>query len=199
MGKHEVKRTGAGASGVAKRPAVFIDRDGTIIEYVDVLSEPSQIKLLSGAAEAIAKLNQLNFLVIGLTNQPNIEKGLVTMEELEAVHARLREELAESGAHLDAIYTCPHRYRPPTDATGQCECRKPGIKLIREAQTDFAIDMEQSWFIGDRLRDVETGRRAHLKTIFVATGGPSKDDEFFSDAKPDYAVDDLLAAAQLIR
>jgi len=186
MGEHEVS------------PAVFIDRDGTIIEFVDVLSEASQVKLLPGAAEAIADLNRRGFLVIALTNQPNIEKGLLTQEGLKAIHDLLGKMLAESGAHLDAIYTCPHKYRPPTDPVSQCECRKPGQKLIKDAQADFAIDMERSWFVGDRLRDVETGRRAHLKTILVATGGPSKDDEFFSEAQPDYAVDDLLAAVRLI-
>src|ERR1700722_19213760 len=111
MGDHEIKR-----------PAVFIDRDGTIIEFVDVLSEPSQVTLLSGAAEAIADLNRRDFLVIALTNQPNIEKGLLTQDDLTAIHALLQKMLAESGAHLDAIYTCPHKYRPPTDPVPQCQC-----------------------------------------------------------------------------
>jgi len=191
MGEHEV-----GVSG--KRQAVFIDRDGTIIEFVDVLSEPSQVKLLPGAAEAIADLNRRGFLVIVLTNQPNIEKALLTQDDLKTIHDLLENMLAKSGAHLDAIYTCPHRYRPPADPVPQCECRKPGLKLIKDAQADFAIDMAGSWFVGDRLRDVETGRRAHLKTILVATGGPGKDDEFFPDAKPDYAVGDLSAAVRVI-
>ena len=181
-----------------QQPAVFIDRDGTIIEFVDVLSESSQVKLLPGAAEAIAELNRRGFLVIALTNQPNIEKGLLTQEGLKAIHDLLQDLLAESGAHLDAIYTCPHRYRPPADPVPQCECRKPGIKLIQDAQAEFLIDMANSWFVGDRLRDVETGRRANLKTILVSTGGPSKDDEFFPDTKPDYTADDLLGAVHLI-
>ena len=185
MGEHEIK----------KRPAVFIDRDGTIIEFVDVLSEPSQVKLLSGAAEAIADLNRRGFLVIALTNQPNIEKGLLTEEGLKVIHDLLQKMLAESGAHLDAIYTCPHKYRPE----GQCACRKPGIKLIQDAQKDFPIDMEHSWFVGDRLRDVQTGINAKIKTILVPTGGPSKDDEFFPDTKPDYGAANLLAAVQLIK
>ena len=181
------------------KPAVFIDRDGTIVFFVDVLSEPSQVKLLPGAAEAIADLNRRGFLVIALTNQPNIEKGLLTQDGLKAIHDLLQKQLAESGARLDAIYTCPHKYRPPTDPMPQCECRKPGLKLLEDAQAEFPIDMAKSWFIGDRLRDVETGRRAHLKTILVPTGGSSKDDEFFSDTKPDYTADDLLAAVRLIR
>jgi D-glycero-D-manno-heptose 1,7-bisphosphate phosphatase len=176
------------------KPAVFLDRDGTVIEQVEVLTEPARIKLLPGAAEAIADLNRRGFLVIGLTNQPIMEKGLLTKEGLQNIHTALREALAKSDAHLDAIYTCPHRYRE----TGQCRCRKPGLGLLEDAQREFPIDMGKSWLIGDRLRDIETGRHAGLKTIFVATGGPSKDDEFFPDTKPDHAVADLLAAVRLI-
>jgi mannose-1-phosphate guanylyltransferase / phosphomannomutase len=192
MGEHEVINS-------QKRPAVFLDRDGTIIKFVDVLAEPSQVELLPGAAEAIADLNRRDFLVIGLTNQPNIEKGLLTEKDLKAIHDLLQKMLAVSGAHLDAIYTCPHKYRPPTDTVPQCTCRKPGIKLIQDAEKDFPIDMGRSWFVGDRLRDVQTGINAKLKTILVPTGGSSKDDEFFPDAKPDYKADDLLAAVQFIK
>lgn len=187
-----------------KKPAVFIDRDGTIIEFVDVLSRQAQVTLLPGAAEAIADLNRRGFFVIGLTNQPNIEKGLLTETDLKAIHDFLQKMLAARGAHLDAIYTCPHKYRPPTDPVPQCECRKPGIKLLQDAQADFAatgspIDMAGSWFVGDRLRDVETGKWAHLKTILLMADGSSKDDEFFPDTKPDYAADDLAAAVHFIQ
>jgi histidinol-phosphate phosphatase family protein len=178
-----------------KKPAVFIDRDGTLIEQVDVLTESSQLKLLPGAEEAIADLNRRGFLVFALTNQPVIEKGLLTLEGLKKIHDTLEEKFAVSGAHLDGIYTCPHKYR----AEGQCECRKPGLKLIKDAQADFDIDMEHSWFVGDRLRDVETGRRAHLPTILVTTGGESKDDDFFPDARPDHTVNTLSEAVAIIK
>ncbi len=177
-----------------KRPAVFIDRDGTIIRLIDALTSPSQLILLPGAAEAIADLNRRGFLAIGLTNQPIMEKGLLTEQGLAAIHEALQKMLAGYGAHLDAIYTCPHRYR----AEGQCECRKPGLKLLRDAQAEFPIDMENSWMVGDRLRDIETGRRAHLKTILITSNGPSDDNKFFPDTKPDYTVPDLLVAAHII-
>lgn len=181
---------------MGKRPTVFIDRDGTIIKQVEILTEPSQLVLLPGVAGAIADLNRRGFLVIGLTNQPIIEKGLLSMEGLKTIHEVLQRMLSESGAHLDAIYTCPHRYHEE----GQCECRKPGLGLIKDAQAEFPmIDMQNSWLIGDRLRDVETGRRVGFKTIFVETGGPSKDDAFFPEAKPDYTAKDLGAAVQLIK
>ena len=178
-----------------KSSAVFIDRDGTIIKQVDVLTDPAQLEFFSDAATAIADLNKRGFFVFALTNQPVIEKGLLTLEGLKKIHDVLAAKLAASGAHLDGIYTCPHKYR----AEGQCECRKPGLKLIKDAQMDFDIDMDHSWFVGDRLRDVETGRRAHLKTILVTTGGESKDDDFFADAKPDHTVKTLSEAAEIIK
>jgi histidinol-phosphate phosphatase family protein len=178
-----------------KRPAVFIDRDGTIIHQVDVLTDSAQIELYSDAAAAITDFNKRGFLVIGLTNQPIIEKGLLALDGLKKIHEFLGAMLAESGAHLDAIYTCPHKYREE----GQCECRKPGLKLIKDAQADFEIDMEHSWLIGDRLRDVETGRRAGVKTILVETGGESKDDDFFLNTKPDYITKTLSEAVRIVK
>ena len=183
-------------TGEDKKAAVFIDRDGTIIEQVEILTEPSQLKLLPGVTEAIVDLKRRGFLVIGLTNQPIIEKGLLTMEGLKVIHEALQKKLAEAGARLDAIYTCPHRYR----AEGQCKCRKPGLGLIKDAQAEFPmIDMQNSWLIGDRLRDMETGKRAGLKTIFVKTGGQSNDDGFFPDTKPDYIADTIADAAEFIK
>ena len=181
---------------VVKHPTVFLDRDGTIIRCVDILTDPVQLELLPGAAEAIAGLNRAGFLVIAITNQPIIEKGLLTLEALDHIHDVLRNKLAAYGAQLDAIYTCPHRYRPER----QCVCRKPGTKLVSDAQADFPIDIESSWFVGDRLRDVETGRQANLKTILVQTGGGSddEDDQFFPETKPDYVAGDLRVAATII-
>ena len=123
-----------------KKPAVSIDRDGTLIETVEVLTESSQTKLFPEAGRAIAELNRHGFFVIVLTNQPIVEKGILAMEGLEKIHEKLRADLAEGGAHFDGIYTCPHRYR----AEGQCDCRKPGLGLIKDAQKDFPIDMDKS-------------------------------------------------------
>jgi histidinol-phosphate phosphatase family protein len=177
-----------------KRPAVFIDRDGTIIEPVEVLTEPSQLQLFPDAGAAIANLNKRGFLVFTVTNQPIIEKGLLSLDELKTINDTLQAKLGTFGAHLDAIYTCPHKYREE----GQCECRKPGLGLLEQAQKEFDIDMENSWFVGDRLRDVETGRRAHIKTILVTTGGANDSDTLFPDAKPDYTVNSLTEAVQII-
>lgn len=189
---------------ISSKPAVFLDRDGTIIEHFEILNNPAQVKLIPGAGEAIADLNRRGYIVIGITNQPAMEKGLITEQQLEAVHAGLARQLAVFGAHLDRIYTCPHKYRPPGDPVPQCACRKPGTKLIEDAEADFAragtpIDVAQSWLVGDRLRDIETGKRAHLRTILVMTGGASSDDEFFADAKPNILISDLVSAVKLIK
>ncbi|MDE2018744.1 MAG: HAD family hydrolase [Patescibacteria group bacterium] len=176
------------------RPAVFLDRDGTVIRYVENLVDPRQVELLPHAAEAIADLNHRGFLVFIATNQPMIEKKMLTPSNLEEIHDALRKQLAANGAHLDGIYVCPHQFRP----SGQCECRKPGIKMVRDAKTDFPISVPESWFVGDRLRDIETGKRAGMKTILLATGGDNDDDGFFAETHPDFEAADLKAAVKII-
>jgi histidinol-phosphate phosphatase family protein len=132
--------------------AVFLDRDGTIIEDAHYLSRPEQIKLLPGAAEAIARVNTLLIPVIIVTNQSGIARGIFSVEDHEAITAKLAEILAAEGAVVDASYFCPHA---PEDA---CDCRKPGTLLFRQAASDLhGIDLSRALYIGDRLRDVEPG------------------------------------------
>ena len=130
--------------------AVFLDRDGTIIEDAHYLSHPDQVRLIDGAAEAIARINSLLVPVIVVTNQSGIARGIFSEEAHERVTARLNEMLAERGAHVDASYYCPHA---PEDA---CECRKPGTLLYRKASSDnHGLDLSRALYIGDRFRDVE--------------------------------------------
>lgn len=130
--------------------AVFLDRDGTIIEDAHYLSHPDQIKLIDGAAEAIARINSALIPVIVITNQSGIARGIFTEQDHERVTAKLDDQLAERGAHIDAWYHCPHG---PEDA---CECRKPGTLLFRKASSDHhGIDLTRALYIGDRFRDVE--------------------------------------------
>ena len=130
--------------------AVFLDRDGTIIEDAHYLSRPEQVKLIYGAAEAIARINALLIPVIVVTNQSGIARGFFTVEDYEQVMQHLNALLAEHGAHIDASYYCPH---PPEAG---CECRKPGTLLFRMAQEDNPeIELARALYIGDRLRDVE--------------------------------------------
>lgn len=146
--------------------AVFLDRDGTIVEDAGFLHEPGKLRLLPGAAEAIRRLNQHGYLVVSVTNQSGIARGLYTVADYAAVQRRLTELLAGHDAHLDGSYFCPHH----PEFTGPCECRKPGTKLFRDAQAALDIDFERSWWVGDRLSDVEPARALNGHGILVATG-----------------------------
>jgi histidinol-phosphate phosphatase family protein len=130
------------------RPAVFFDRDGTLMRDVDFASRPEQVELLPGAAEAVRRVTDAGMLAVLVTNQSGIGRGLISPDEFERVHARLVELLAEEGAHLDGAYHCPHA---PEDG---CDCRKPGTGLFVRAAREHDIDLTASWCIGDRWRDV---------------------------------------------
>lgn len=132
------------------RRAVFLDRDGTIIEDVAYLRDKDQVHLLPGAADAIKRLNESGFLAIVVTNQSGIARGLLSRNDYRLAERRVDELLARDGARLDAHYFCPHL----PELTGPCDCRKPGALLYRQAAEQFHIDFGQSWWVGDRMRDV---------------------------------------------
>jgi D-glycero-D-manno-heptose 1,7-bisphosphate phosphatase len=150
---------------VSKR-AVFLDRDGTIVDDPGFLYEPSKVKLLPGAADAIRRLNEHGFLVVVVTNQSGIARGLYTVADYSAVQRRLDELLAAQGAHVDGSYFCPHY----PEITGPCDCRKPGLKLFNDAQAALDIDFRRSWWVGDRLSDVQPAYTLGGQGILVATG-----------------------------
>jgi D-glycero-D-manno-heptose 1,7-bisphosphate phosphatase len=150
----------------SRRPAVFLDRDGTIIEDTGYLHEPDMVKLLSGAAEAIRRLNDAEILVVEVTNQSGIARGLYGVAEYEAVERKLGALLTAHRAHLDGSYFCPHHPR----FNGHCDCRKPGVKLFNDAREALDIDFERSWWVGDRLSDVQPARELGGQGILVATG-----------------------------
>jgi D-glycero-D-manno-heptose 1,7-bisphosphate phosphatase len=150
---------------VANR-AVFLDRDGTIVEDPGFLHEPDKVTLLTGAAAAIRLLNEAGYRVIIVTNQSGIARGRYTVGDYEAVQRRLGELLAAQGARIDGAYFCPHY----PQLSGPCECRKPGPKLFRDAQAAFDIDFARSWWVGDRLSDVQPARLLGGEGILVTTG-----------------------------
>ena len=178
--------------------AVFLDRDGTINREVDVLQDVRQLRLLPGAAQAIKKLNQSQYLVVVITNQPVIARGWLTEKEVDHIHDVLIRRLAKRGAKIDATYYCPHhpnanlkKYRV------RCRCRKPGIGMIEKAVRELGINLRASWVIGDSGRDVATGKRAGSKTKLVATGYGGKDID--CGAQPDFVARNLLAAVRIIK
>lgn len=146
--------------------AVFFDRDGTLIEDPGFLHEPGKVRLVPGAAQAVARLNQAGWLVVTVSNQSGIARGLYTEADYHAVQRRLVELLAAHEARLDGSYFCPHH----PDVTGPCACRKPAVKLFEDARTALGIDLAKSWYVGDRLSDVEPARRLGGGGLLVRTG-----------------------------
>ena len=146
--------------------AVFFDRDGTLIEDPGFLHEPGKVRLVPGAAQAVARLNQAGWLVVTVSNQSGIARGLYTEADYHGVQRRLVELLTAHDARLDGSYFCPHH----PDLTGPCDCRKPGVRLFEEARTALGIDLAKSWYVGDRLSDVEPARRLGGRGVLVRTG-----------------------------
>ena len=147
------------------RAAVFLDRDGTIIRDTGYVGSEDAVELIPGAAEAIRVLNETGWPVVVVTNQSGIARGYFTSEDYERVRARI-DTLHESyGARLDGSYACPHH----PDETGPCECRKPGTLLHRQAADTLDLDVSRSWYIGDRLRDVQPAQELGGVGVLVPT------------------------------
>jgi histidinol-phosphate phosphatase family protein len=169
--------------------AVFLDRDGTIIEDLGYPDDPDEVWLLPGAALAIGRLNQSDLFVIVVTNQSGIARGLLTTQEYMATQQRLDELLGMEGAGIDAHYFCPHL----PELTGPCECRKPGTLLYRQAAERFGLDLSRSWWVGDRLRDVLPAKTFGGRGILVGQTEPERaEGDQFLRAK------DLMGAVELI-
>ncbi len=176
-----------------KQKAIFLDRDGTINEYVGFLTNIDEFKLLDGVTDAIKKINASGFLAIVVTNQPVVARGEVTYEQLDEIHHKMETLLGQEGAYLDAIYYCPHH--PHFGYAGEvkslkieCECRKPKPGMLMKAAKDYNIDLEQSWMIGDSKNDILAGKNAGCKTVLIGT---EEDDQ-------DITVGTLLEGVQKI-
>jgi len=147
--------------------AVFLDRDGTIVEEVEFLHDPALVRLIPGAAQAIRRLNDARWPVVMVSNQSGIARGLYTVHGFFAVQRRIDELLRAGGARLDGVFFCPHH----PDFTGPCDCRKPGTRLFHEAATQLGdIDLEHSWFVGDRISDVTPALALKGHGVLVRTG-----------------------------
>ncbi|KIH75776.1 D-alpha,beta-D-heptose 1,7-bisphosphate phosphatase [Geoalkalibacter ferrihydriticus] len=153
------------------RRAVFLDRDGTINVEKDYLFRPEDFEFIPGAPEAIARLKQAGFLVIVVTNQSGVARGYFSVDEVRALHDFLQKELAPFGAAVDAFYLCPHH---PEQGVGSyksdCDCRKGRPGMLLRAAAEHAIDLRRSFMVGDKVADVEAGRRAGCRSLLVLTG-----------------------------
>lgn len=165
-----------------KSKAVFLDRDGTIARDVHYCSRPEDLELLPTVPEAIRMLNGSGFKVVVVTNQSGIARGYFTEDTLALIHEKMKADLARYGAHVDAIYYCPHH---PDD---HCLCRKPGTLLFRRAAEEMDIDLAQSFVVGDLPIDIQAGQALGCKTFLVTTGPESAD---AATATADHVVDTL--------
>lgn len=168
------------------RRAVFLDRDGTIARYRVYCRNPQEFDLLPGAGNAIRSLNRAGFLVMVMTNQSAISRGMITRQTLEAIHQKMHRELAKYGARVDAVYFCPHH---PDDG---CVCRKPQIGMITQAAQEWNLSLKRSYAIGDRHLDVQTGQAAGATAILVRSGHPP---EPANGVVPSHEADSLEQAA----
>jgi len=148
--------------------AIFLDRDGTLNPDPGYISDPDDYELFPGAGEALVRLKKAGYLLILITNQSGISRGLINRQQLELVHKKLQSLLAAFGVSLDAIYYCPHHPDfPPVNGVSVCNCRKPQPGMVLQAIKDFNIDIKSSFFIGDRSSDVKIALRSEVKPIFI--------------------------------
>lgn len=172
--------------------AVFLDRDGTIIEDVGYPHERSAIKFLPLVSEAISILNQNGYRVIVTTNQSGVARGYFTEDALRQINQYIRDTLAARGAVIDRVYYCPHHVEGTIkEYRKACDCRKPNPGMIQQATRELDIDLKRSFAIGDKPLDVEAGRRAGCRTILLGddTGDTGA-------AAPDYVAADLYRAVE---
>ena len=185
-----------------KRPAVFIDRDGTISEEVGYVNHPTRFRLYSYSADAIKTLNDNNWLAIVVTNQAGVARGYFSEDVIVSVHDQLNKQLATQNARLDAIYYCAHHPtvgEPPYRL--DCDCRKPKAGLVNRAVTDFEIDLSNSWMVGDRYSDIELAQNAGLRSAFVLSGYGRGEWEFQRSnwkLQPNLVCENLLDAVRSI-
>lgn len=182
-----------GSPPQTKRAAVFLDRDGTLIEEREYLSDPSEVALISGAAAALLELRQAGFALVLVTNQSAVGRGWLTETTLSEIHAELERHLAEAGVTLDAIYACPdvdaeHVEDAENAAPGSPPSadRKPGAGMLIRAAADLNLNLEESWIIGDHARDLAAGRNAGCRgKILVLTG---HGEQFRDEIQPEDSI-----------
>ena len=186
-----------------RQVAIFIDRDGTLIEEVKHLTEQKQIRIIATAFEAIRRANQADVRTVVITNQSVIARGYLSQAELGLIHEDLRARFKRAGASLDAFYYCPHH---PAEGSApfvvDCNCRKPKPGMLLQASAEMGLDLGRSVMIGDTLADVEAGHRAGTTGVLVKTGYGAEiaaelagcHESLSPLAYPDYIASDILQA-----
>lgn len=145
----------------ARRPAVFLDRDGTLIVDVGYPKDPARVERLSGAAEAMRTLQQAGYALIVISNQSGIARGIITPQQAQAVHDRFLEVFAQESVHFEGVYYCPHGSKE------NCACRKPQPGLLRQAVDEHGLDPRQSFVVGDKLSDIQAGKAIGCRGVLL--------------------------------
>ncbi|MFN3652491.1 MAG: D-glycero-alpha-D-manno-heptose-1,7-bisphosphate 7-phosphatase [Armatimonadota bacterium] len=180
---------GRSEPGELPRRAVFLDRDGVLIEDTGYPDDPDTIIVLPGVAEALRHLRAGGWALVVVSNQSGVARGKFDEERLRRIHLRLEEILARDGARLDAIYYCPHHPQAEVgDYRADCDHRKPSPGMLRSAAAALGLDLPASWMVGDKPSDVEAGRAAGCRTVLIGEEEPGAD----------FVAADLLAAARRI-
>jgi D-glycero-D-manno-heptose 1,7-bisphosphate phosphatase len=172
-----------------------LDRDGTILDELGYLNHASRFRMLPGVAEAIARLNEARYPVIVVSNQSGVGRGYFPERVVTEVNALMERELARGGAKLTAIYYCPHA------SAEECDCRKPKPGMVKRAAKEHRIDLNRSYFVGDRRSDVELGHGVDGKSILVRTGYGEGEFAWHVanwQKKPDFVAADLAEAVDWI-
>jgi D-glycero-D-manno-heptose 1,7-bisphosphate phosphatase len=177
------------------RPAVFVDRDNTLIEDPGYLCDPDEVRLQPGAAAAVARLRAAGYPVIVVTNQSGIARGLLTEAQLADVHQRMQDLLHAHGTGVDAIYYCPHLDGPEAvvdEYRRESDLRKPAPGMLLHGARDLNIELDSSWMVGDSERDMQAGQSAGCRTILLVPKG------LHSEIPADFVAADLAAAADIV-
>lgn len=187
---------------MASRPAVFIDRDGTLTEEVGYVNHPQRLRLLPRSAEAIRRLNAAGVAAVVVTNQAGVARGYFSEEVLHAVNDALVAQLKDAGAYLDGLYVCPHH---PTEGVppfrADCDCRKPKPGLLRRAAGELALDLGASTIVGDKASDLAVGPAVGARGVLVLTGYGLGEWDYRRDTfavPPDHIAEDLLDAVDWV-
>ena len=195
-----IRAAAAYTSGVGSRPAVFIDRDGTLTEEVGYVNHPSRLRLLPRSAEAVRRLNDAGVPAVVVTNQAGLARGYFTEAVMDAVNAELAAQLARGDARVDGVYLCPHH---PTEGEPpyrqRCECRKPKPGLLLRAAEEMDLDLTRSVMVGDKPSDLEVAPVVGARAVLVLTGYGRGEWEYQRDqfrVTPDYVATDLLDAVE---
>lgn len=184
------------------RPAVFLDRDGTINEQMGYINHISRFHLLPGVGKAIRILNEKEIPVVVVTNQSGLARGYFPEPLLDEVHERMHEQLMLDQAKIDGLYICPHHPEAKEEKYRQnCSCRKPKTGLLEQAAAEMNLDLKRSFMVGDRWSDIRCGAAVGATTLLVLTGYGRGDAQYIGPTQPvqpNYTAETLVEAVQWI-